>query len=169
MLLIDYKTNTLLITPIQLRKALGWETNIMLKKHLKTLKDLNYITYQDALDDSTLKPNQLLEVKISNVNSDFTELTEKSIKENILVITTNRESLVRLCYLIKCYTNSDYGYCWLTYEQISEYGSIRKNDMNKLTTVLSDNEILSIDRGKNIVDKLGKIRRENNKYRLLIN
>lgn len=167
MLLSDFKTNTLTITPKALREELQWKSNFILKNHLKALKDLGYITYQDDFDNGTLKPNKPLMIKITEIRSNFKELTEKSIKEKILVSTTDPEKALRLCYLIKCYTNEEYGYCWLTYNQIQSWGQIRRAQIETITSELTKASLMTVTKGNTIKDTTDRLRKENNKYSLL--
>lgn len=168
-LLNDYSSNVLHIQPIELRTKVNWKTNGMLKTHLKILKDLGYITYQDEFDNGTLKPNQLLEIKIAKISSNFKQLTEKSIKEKILSLNDNPDKVLKFCFLTKAYTNKNFGYCWLTFDQISQWGNIRKNEINDINNQLVKAKLLHISKGVNIIDNSDRVRKENNKYKLLFN
>lgn len=172
MLLRNYETSVLEITPIKLKKQVGWKSNHMLKNHLLRLKKLGYISYQDEFDNGELRPHQELCIyikRITELNVYFKELSEKSIKEKIIPATDKPEKAIRFCYMMKCYTNINYGYCWLTYEQIQKWGNIRLQEQNELGKLLSEKKILYITKGETIKDKAGQIRKENNKYQLLIN
>jgi hypothetical protein len=171
MLLRDYENNVIEITPKNLKDKLGWSTNPMIKKHLQELKRLGYITYQEEYDLGSLKPHQPLIIhikKIRDLGENFKEITEKSIKGKILTATDKPEKAIRFCYLIKCYTNMNYGYCWLTYEQIEKYGCIRRREQNDLGEQLVKNKIVDITRGKMIKDNNEVFRKENNKYNLVV-
>jgi hypothetical protein len=169
-LLTDYKTNTLQIQPNILIENLQWKTKEMLRSHLKVLKNMGYITYQDEFDNKTLRANQLLHITILKYKGGFKEITEKSIKEKLLSLKEiDKEKVLRLCFLIKCYTNKNYGYCWLTYNQIQKWGQVRRESIENLITTLSKEKLLSVTKGSVIKDKSEQIRKENNKYNLLFN
>lgn len=170
MLLYDYEASTVEMSLKKLKDILGWCTNPMLKRHLKILKELGYICYPDEVDSGELKPNQKVKihiVKISELNEWFKEITEKSIRENIIPATNKPEKAVRFCFLIKHYTNMEYGYCWLTYEQIQNWGNIRHQEINELIITLEKAKLLYVTRGNVIKDTQDRIRKENNKYQLL--
>jgi hypothetical protein len=71
--------------------------------------------------------------------------------------------------MIKCFTNKDYGYCWLTFKQFEEWGNLRQQELNELCNQLSKAKLIYVTRGKIIRDNSDTIRKENNKYQLLFN
>lgn len=166
-LLTDFDSNLLSIQPIVLRTTIGWKTNVMLKNHMKILKELTYITYQDEFDNGKLQANQELEIKIAKIGSNFKQLTEKSVKEKILPATNTPDKALKLCFLIKAYTNKQFGYCWLTFEQFEKWGNLRQNDIGTISTQLVKKNLLHIARGDVIIDNSDRVRKENNKYQLL--
>lgn len=166
-LLTDYKTNTLTITPKELRENLKWKSKAILKNHLKTLKDLGYITYQDEFDNGNLQAHQPLMITILSVKENFKKIRENVLLEKVMV-SSSPEKAIRFCYLIRCYTNQEYGYCWLTYTQIREYGQIRREDIEELIFELSRLKVIEVERGTFKYDSQNRYRKENNKYFLLI-
>lgn len=168
MLLTDYNSYKLTIYPNTLRQELNWKTNVMLKNHISTLKSLGYITYQDDFDKGTLRPNQPLEIQLQHISKNFVQITETSIKERIIPATNQPEKAVRLCLMLKHYTNKEYGYSWLTYVQIQEWGNIRKQDIKKIYDSLEEANVLKVTVGETFRDSTGTIRKENNKYQLLV-
>jgi hypothetical protein len=168
----DFGTNILGITPKELKEYVGWKKNETLKGHLVSLKELGYISFQDEYEQGKLKPNQKIIIHITaikDLGEYFKELYEISIKEKILKATDEPEKAVRLCYMIKCYTHKDYGYCWLTFKQFEEWGNIRQQDLNSIIKQLEKAKLLHVTRGSTFKDTNNIIRTENNKYELSFN
>lgn len=172
MLLQDFQKNIIEISPKELKGYLGWKKNETLKGHLVTLKELGYISYQDEYERGELKPNQKIVIHITSIKDleeHFKELYEISIKDKILKATDEPEKAIRLCYLIKCFTNKDYGYCWLTFKQFEDWGNLRQQDLNSIIKQLEKAKLLYVTRGSTIKDTNNIIRTENNKYQLNFN
>jgi hypothetical protein len=168
----DFENKSLKIQLSTLKEKLGWKTNPMLKNHLGILKDLGYINYQNDYDEGKLKPSQYLNIEFYDIKTDFTQLSQGNILNRLFQISHNDfkpDKALRLCLLIKCYTNKKYGYCWLTYEQIRLWGDIRKQEINNISTILSKEKLIRVTKGTVIKDTDGKIKKENNKYNLFIN
>lgn len=170
LLLSDYSNNTVHITLKRLREIIGWKCARKTKANLRELKSLGYIEYNDKYDEDGFKSGQEVEIKITQINENFKQLSRNSVLQ-ILENTQNSEKAIRLCYLYKSYTNKEYGYAWLTYSAINQIGTIRRQDIPDINKELERAKIISVIHGLFVIDtttETTKRTRENNRYTLLL-
>ncbi|HEY5588870.1 MAG TPA: hypothetical protein VIK86_07945 [Candidatus Paceibacterota bacterium] len=158
------KTNIVSIRQKALLKKLKWNDNRTLKKHLQELKSMQLIEY----DFTELPIHSDLQIKFTPTESYYKTLTIHMINKIQESCTINIEQTIRLFMYYYLKVNNEWGYAWVSYDDINQYARIRKSYIKSLNDEMQKNKLIEIDLGEWYENAYEDVIKERNKYNVIL-